>query len=87
MIFLWNKERILIEGLELAQLKISSELGFDKNVVEAEYIEKDGKLFPDFKIDKSLIPIKYLDGIDSVIKGVWVEVERITNEKLENIDD
>lgn len=85
MIFLWNKERILTEGLELASLKISQELGHDKNVVKAQYRLNEGKLVPDFQIDKNDIPFSMMDQIDTILKDIWTGIEKSIKEKLDNI--
>lgn len=87
IIFLWNKERILIEGLELSQLKISQELGLEKNVVHAQYVSKDGKIMPDFNIDQNDIPDDYLGDVGELISRVWSGVKAGINEKLEHIND
>ena len=86
MIFLWNKERILLEGMELAKLKISQELGFDKNVVTGEYKLHEGSVIPDFKIDKDILPMSKLDEVEIVIKNVWDYVSNKMNEQLQNIN-
>jgi len=87
IIFLYNKERIMLEGLELAKLKISQRMGLSKNIVEGCFIIKEGKVVPDFTIDPNEIPLKFKDTAESVVKEVWTSVSQIINERLSNLRD
>lgn len=85
IIFLWNRERILKEGLELTKLKISRALGFDKNVVEGNYTIHEGKLVPDLQINEEHIPDDYKASIGDIIKNTWVEVYQGMAEKIASL--
>lgn len=55
MIFLLNRERILMEMLELAKLKISGKLKIpESEIVAGVTLTKDNKLAPEFKINSAI---------------------------------
>lgn len=85
MIFLYNKERVVIEGFELVKLKIAQRLGLGVNIVEGNFIIKEGKLVPDFKIDIEKVPIEYHNQIDDVVSEEWQKGVILINDRLANL--
>lgn len=97
MIFLYNKERIVAEGFELVKLKIAQRLGLGPNVVEGNFIIKEGKLIPDFQIDENKVPDEhkdllnrivseeYKDQLDNIIHEEWQKGVILINDRLANL--
>lgn len=84
--FLYNKERVLIEGFQLAQLAISSKLGLKENIVTGDFRLVDGKLIPNFVIDKEKVPLSKLDDLESIVKGAWGKVLPLLVDRLKGFD-
>ena len=86
MIFLYNKERVLLEGMELMKSKSSQRLGCDVNIISGGYKLHEGKLVPDLNVDTNKVPIGKLNEIDTILSETWGEVSDIIVERLEGLD-
>lgn len=85
MIFLYNKERVVLEGLELVKYKISQRIGFKENIVEGGFIITEGKLTPDFQIDVNKVPEEYHENLQEIVTSEWQKGLVVINERLSNL--
>jgi hypothetical protein len=85
-VFLYNKERIVLEGLQLAKLIISQKLGLSENIVEGNFRNENGKLIPNFVIDKQKVPLSKLDDLDSIVENAWKYTSNIVNDRLDSFE-
>jgi hypothetical protein len=86
IVFLYNKERIILEGLQLAKLRISKALGLSENIVGGNFKNEDGKLIPCFEIDKQKVPLSKLDDLEDIMKREWEKTLKDINSRLENFE-
>lgn len=87
IIFLYNREQVILEGLELAKCKISQKLGLDKNIVNGNFISVEGKLTPNFQIDENMVPLAHKDNLENIIKETWSECVGIINGRLAGLSN
>jgi hypothetical protein len=85
-IFLYNKERIVMEGLQLAKLRISKRLGLSENIVEGDFRIDNGELVPNFTIDKRKVPLSKLDDLEMIMKDVWGQTLVVIKDRLDSFE-
>lgn len=79
MIFLLNVERVLLEGIELARLRISKESGIGLAQIEARLDIQDGRVVPTFKLAGEIAGALEQVYTEQLMRDVWrgVQVELI----------
>lgn len=81
MIFIYNKECVLIDAMRLAILGVSVEIGIDKKYIKGQYnVDEKGKIVPCIYINKEVLPENI--NIKDVIYRVWKIISPITNKQL-----
>lgn len=73
MIFLLNTELVLSEILELALLNVSKALDVPKSKVRISLNFSDGKLVPDFRVDKDFSDVLEQQKAEEAIRAIWLE--------------
>jgi len=86
MIFLLNRERVIMEILELAKLKIALRLKIpESDIVAGVVLDKDKKLIPDFKINTAVV------GNDKAyaeaLADVWGNLRKELQARLDGLGD
>jgi hypothetical protein len=81
MIFLYNKECVLIDAMRLAILGVSVEIGIGENYIKGQYsVNENGKIIPCIYIDKEVLPANI--NVKDVIYKVWKIISPIVNKQL-----
>lgn len=86
IIFLYNRERIVMEGLQLAKLRISKKLGLSENIVEGDFKIANGELVPNFTIDKQKVPLSKLDDLEMIVKDTWSQTLVDIKDRLDSFE-
>lgn len=87
MIFLWNRERVLSEVLELARYKISQKLDIPIGLVQVHLKLEDGRIKPGFTVNTKDLPDVSYSQVEDVLSSVWFGVQAILRERLSSIHE
>jgi len=79
MIFLLNNERVLLEIMELARLRIAQESGIAQAQVEARLEVKGRKITPTFRLEGEIAGALEKSYTEQLMRDVWrgVQIEMI----------
>lgn len=75
MIFLLNPERVLLESLEMARLKIAAKAEVVPEKVSARLEVKDNKLLPVFAIQGAVAGAWEKSYTEQVMREIWKEIQ------------
>jgi len=85
MIFLLNPERILLESLELARLKIATQVNIVPEKVDARLEIKDGKVIPVFHIIANIDGAWEKNYTEQSMRDIWKEIQPGLAERLRGL--
>lgn len=87
MIFLWNRERVLSEVLELARLRISEKLDLPVELVQVHLKLEDDRLKPGFTVDTASLSDWKYSQIQDVLRSAWTGVQGILGTRLKSLHE
>ena len=83
MHFLLNTERVLLEVVELARLRISRELGLPPEKVSVRLSLEGGKVAPCFDVDSDISELE----VQSAIKTIWGQLLKELSTRINGLGD
>ena len=83
MYFLLNTERVLLEVMELARLRISNELGLPPEKVSVRFSLEGGKVVPFFDVDSDISELE----VQSAIKAIWGQLLKELSTRINGLGD
>ena len=86
MPILLNKERVAVEAMELARIKISVMLKVPIEEVLSRWEHKDGRMVPAFDVDPAKIKGMDEDTIKQSMGAVWRWLKDSLSERLSGLE-